>query len=311
MKKKVLLLIMTIVMAAGMCAGCGASKSVEVKADEVVAPEVEEAEQENEAEPATAEEPAVETAVNTSNVINNGDYFVEIDNKIYFRAYPIGTLEDPLQGTNFSIGSMGEESEIICYDKATGETSVALKDCGQGNINYLNGRFYFENCQGGIYSCLIDGTDVKEFETDETLYIAGCDDETQSLIVRAYNQEGDEKIELWNEGEYLVDLDADAADFYKPNIDYFTIDDDGSLVGYVGDNTITVEGFTENLYNCEYVDMVELQSFIGDCAYVVVNTARDNGEVTEENRRKYTRVETRYLEVNLTTGEVVEMAAMR
>lgn len=81
-------------------------------------------------------------------------------------------------------------------------------------------------------------------------------------------------------------------------------------MGYLNDKTITVPGYTENLYNMEVLDMVELQNFIDDYAYVIVNTVRDNGETDENNRYKYTRIGTKYLAVNLATGDVVEMVAV-
>jgi len=94
MKKKLVLMVMTVAMAVTFCAGCGKEKVVEeIAADD-------------------------SPSANTSKVKNNGNYFIEIDNKIYFRAYPIGTLEDPLAGEDFIIGSMGEQTDVMMKHRA-------------------------------------------------------------------------------------------------------------------------------------------------------------------------------------------------
>lgn len=310
MKNKITVSIMTIVIIASFLVGCAKTRDTanvidmtEKKEQEVEQDLSESSELENNEEKKMQE---------TEESVYNAEYFVMVNNKIYFRSYPIGTLETPLQGTDFVSGGMGEKSNVMCFDMKTKETTIAFSDNGQGAICYLDGRFYFEDCQGGMCSCKMDGSDVKRFETDESLSFLGCDLDSHTIIVKAYTTEGDEKIEVWNDGEYMVDLGENPYVKNAAVTDYFSIDDEGSLVrNNLEGQVMCVPNFTENLYNKVEMDVVELQNFIGEYAYLVVNTLHNNAETNEDSKYLYTRVATRYLQVNLETNEIIEMDSVR
>lgn len=364
---------------------------------------------------------------NKVNIINNNGHFVQVDDKVYYRSYPEGSVEDGVIGGNFSTAANGKESQIMCYDTNTKESAVIFSDKGCGTITYFGDRLYMPDIHGGMYSCKLDGSDVQEFESDKQIFVKGCENETETIIVDAYDKDYNRELQVWKDGMYMLTIKEEG---YVPNfitatdgyvvywygdtmdrqwlgvydlinsrqytlgkmpstetrngfeaLDNCVVDDgkiyiaggnfegsmvvlyeaaivsarldtrdslkvekviefsgddidlelpaykivdgkveliekeensisisDGDLVKYTatGNKTI-VKDFTDKIDYETVVDDIEIQEIVGDYVYMIVNTMEHNVAADVGWRYAYNRLDTRYMRVNLVTGEVEEL----
>ncbi|MCQ2534261.1 MAG: hypothetical protein MJ172_06815 [Clostridia bacterium] len=127
-------------------------------------------------------------------VSNNFEYFVEVDNRVYFRVYGDAAFYNPVVFGNFEYYPTGNLSSIYYYDKSTGELVRAFDDWGFGNIVFYNGIFYmngFEKAPNGdvaeiVYAVDMDGNKVDSFPT---VYgeIVGNNDACHEFYVAYHN----------------------------------------------------------------------------------------------------------------------------
>lgn len=107
------------------------------------------------------------------NVTKNNTYFVEINDRVYFRVYGEAAFENPVVFGNFQYYPTGNLSSICYYDKTTGEVVYAFDDWGFGDIVFYNGIFYmngYEKAPNGdttqiVYAVDMDGNRIDSFPT--------------------------------------------------------------------------------------------------------------------------------------------------
>ena len=106
------------------------------------------------------------------------EYYAEWDGNIYFRQY---SDEDMEKGALW--GSFGEiagsEKELMCLVPDGTLTQVGM-DYGHGSMYIVNGRLYSQKYDeqedgwsGRVYSCKLDGSDIREYDSNEVLAVRG------------------------------------------------------------------------------------------------------------------------------------------
>ena len=100
-------------------------------------------------------------------IYNNGNYFVQIQDRVYFRVYgPSAHSTEVLWGA-FMDYPTGGESEICYYDENTGEVMDAFTDYGYGKMVFCDSVFYMNGLDGNgnsyVYSVDSVGNIVNEY----------------------------------------------------------------------------------------------------------------------------------------------------
>ncbi len=75
-------------------------------------------------------------------ISNNGNFFVQIQERVYFRVYGPTAHEEGVLWGRFMDVPTGGESEICYFDRTTGEVVDAFKDYGFGKIVFCDSAFY-------------------------------------------------------------------------------------------------------------------------------------------------------------------------
>ncbi len=202
---KLTAVLTSLVMGTALLGGCGFLPVQAQAAEEAAAAD-------EAASPETAEA-----------ISGNGGYFVLQGTELYFRSYPADSLDHSALGGNFLSAPTGRPSDMMVYHTLTGDTSYLFSDSGYGSISLLDGRFYMEGQETGedgeplcfIYSCLPDGTDVKRLPSDHSLFFSGLEEDTGTLVLKAYDEQGTISLELWQGDQQAAVLsDPDRNVFY-------------------------------------------------------------------------------------------------
>lgn len=143
-------------------------------------------------------------------IAENGNYFVKVDNQVYYRVYPLQALEPSAVGGEFLQNPTGKESTLMCYDTTTQTATPMFSDSGCGKIAYLQDRFYMTKADGTLYSCDLDGSNVNVLST-ETQIFDGVDDKTESLITTQYDVDNQASLCIWQNDEKVATV-ADEKD---------------------------------------------------------------------------------------------------
>lgn len=83
-------------------------------------------------------------------VVNNGNYFVKVGDRVYFREYGKRALENPTIFGKYLLTPTGDSSHIDYYDESIGQTVQAFEDFGFGNIAYMDGHFFLNGLDFGV-----------------------------------------------------------------------------------------------------------------------------------------------------------------
>lgn len=158
MKKHWLLVALSIMMIGLL--GCGEDEEKAVEEKEAVVTE-----EESESEPALGNvnvEPSVIEKLSGDGVVGNGEFFIKIGDRIYFRKYGKDALCEAVMGGDFHSYFVEDGTRQICYVKK-GDTKVheAFYDTGFGELYYYDGLFYLKD-DLGTYTIDKDG-DNKEY----------------------------------------------------------------------------------------------------------------------------------------------------
>lgn len=213
-----------ITMSTVFLAGCGTEKSEEKQATKVTT--------EKNAEEIISEE-----------VKNNGSYLLTVGDVLYFRDYPISSMEI----TNIGKGHMGKVSDgkksyICSYDKKTGEVEKVTEDEYGGKLYYSADAIYTSNensetpkyakisLEDGLVKDLGEGT-IEGISEDGTLLAVekADDNENKITVVRTTDQS-----------------------------EVVTIEKTNTMVNYIGfyENSVVYEWDETVLYNAEIDEQV-------------------------------------------------------
>lgn len=150
-------------------------------------------------------------------VINNGSYFVRIDNRVYFRVSDDWSLNNSALLGEFSKNPDHDSASVLAYYNIdNGEFVPAFIDCGDGNIFYHDGIFYLNNIisndwtnEAAFYQLDIFGNTVQPMEYN---YIG------EGTIIGMDDLTGDYIVSHWNDGvtEFIVYNGTDALSLLTP-----------------------------------------------------------------------------------------------
>lgn len=165
-------------------------------------------------------------------VKNNGRYFVQIEDKIYF-----WKLKKESRKETALFGQYSEDStiknDLICMN-SLGEQNVILNDFGIGKIYVSNNKLFLSshtNLEKGItYSIDLDGQNKKVYENIEEIIDANNNYIIYKSNSKVYtmNTNNDKYTEVFNIGEY------EFLKLYNDNIYYYK-------TPQYGDTTITLK----------------------------------------------------------------------
>lgn len=159
----------------------------------------------------TVSENTGKEVVEETNIKNNGGYFVEIDNKVYFWEYneqmisPIWGDTSPLEYANKDSFIEIEKAKMRYYDKGDKTLYTAFEEYGYGEIYYYNNRFYLTELEIDkkenkniykVYSINMDGTDKRQIGEGK---IIACNFEDGSIIIENIKEIDEVSYELWTE----------------------------------------------------------------------------------------------------------------
>ena len=221
MRKRNLAVALAVTMIGATASGCGVNMpggdgeketpSVEATADTDNSETKEEVTEEN---TENQEETGTENlSGNESQEISiNGDYFVKVGDKVYYREYPQNALESSALYGDFLMHPTGKESSVMCYDTTTKTSTTLFKDKGNGKIAYMDGRLYMTDKNGRFYSCDMDGSDVKELYP-ESHDVEAVDKKTKSVITSYYDENYSRMIFIWQDGEAVDTISDDDISF--------------------------------------------------------------------------------------------------
>lgn len=106
------------------------------------------------------------------------EYYAEWNGNIYFRQYSDEDIEKGALWASF-IEIADSEKELMCLAPDGTLTQVGT-DCGRGSMYIVNGRFYSQKYDkqedgwsGRVYSCELDGSDIREYDSMEVLAVRG------------------------------------------------------------------------------------------------------------------------------------------
>lgn len=106
------------------------------------------------------------------------EYYVEWEGNIYFRQYSDGDIEDGALWASFT-EIADSEKELMCLS-SDGELTQVRTDHGYGSMYIVGGRFYSQKYDerkngwpGRVYSCELDGSDRREYDSTEVLAVRG------------------------------------------------------------------------------------------------------------------------------------------
>ncbi len=230
MKRKSAATVLILLMSATLIAGCSKAKSSKAEPDDgpdnviELADADESHESPDEEEPGEAEdEKSGETdtaydfagAFNEKQVYNNGNYFVRIRDKVYFRNIPRESMDEGATFGNFlGTESGADPCPLICYDMNTCEWEEIGKIEGTGQLYACPGGFYTGRTDQDSYEN--SSTYLYDPETGESdLYCrglpCGVSDSGQLLAVELFDgqsfftvlvKDGVETARLGNENIY-------------------------------------------------------------------------------------------------------------
>lgn len=207
-RKKMTAICMLTLMC--LAAGCGSKEDEE----EVSRPahEREEAEAVTEAqvtetpepteEPEAVEEPVIaekteeifSKAFNENLVVNNGSYFVQISDKVFFRAISPDSMEEGAVFGEFLTSEWNaKESPLICYDLNSHEWEEAGSITGVGKLYACPGGFYI----GYMEDAQLDTYATYYYDMEKGTQEKYCD----GLPV-GISQSGEILVTNWVKGEY-------------------------------------------------------------------------------------------------------------
>lgn len=106
------------------------------------------------------------------------EYYAEWDGNIYFRQYSDEDIEDGALWASF--GEIHDsEKELMCL-ASDGELTQVGTDHGYGSMYIVGGRIYsqkYDERENGwsrrVYSCELDGSDLREYDSAEVLAVRG------------------------------------------------------------------------------------------------------------------------------------------
>ena len=208
---------------------------------------------------------------NIDDIENNGTEFVRVGDVVFFRYYDDSELYT-INATWADFRSNSEQSYAGCvcyYDLNTGECGRAFTDYGNGEIYYVDGKFYSEHFEANdVYSinyikcCYPDGSGMKEHSDSDTYSsILAVSDDNSCFLVNAFLK-GETYIDfgdIYHAECYLEDeeaiLDAEFIDGVLYTVTYNYSDsvirirefdktsEFGYLLGQFGDGEMSAYGY--------------------------------------------------------------------
>jgi len=147
--------------------GCGTKelrKTEEPKAEKQ--PAITEAAEEEAVPTPEAQEEVEEPAEETVSVVGNGEFFIQVGNRVYFRQYDEKALSNSALWGDFYSAAPENGSAQICYlEDGHGRAEVAFADQGYGPLYFYKDRFYLKDSTS-CYSVKEDGSDRQRVSLD-------------------------------------------------------------------------------------------------------------------------------------------------
>ena len=132
-------------------------------------------------------------------VVNNGEQFVQVKNRIYYREYGQDALTTKIIGTRFIDDvTFDGNSTMMYYDTIAHTSNVAFEDNGYGPIYYSENTFflngYDENKKECVYSVEIDGSNKTIIGTGK---IVEMSPEGNFYAVSVTKEDGNSKLDIY------------------------------------------------------------------------------------------------------------------
>ena len=164
----------------------------------------------------------------SANVLNNGGYFVQVDDRVYFRRYGSNALEKTALWGYFLDAPTGGNSELCYYDNRTGKVGTLCSDNGYGKL-------YYSPAREGFYENVMNGSSC-------SLYFLPLKGGERELIDDNYEICG-----ISEDGIHLAIYDSQDG---TQNMGILSLYSDGTIDGYIigqeENDTTTICGIHEN-----------------------------------------------------------------
>ena len=217
-------------------------------------------------------------------IVNNGSYFVQVGQCIYYKSYDKESLPTSALWGDFMSCYPDEvgQSDLMCLDLATGKVKKIKKGEGRGKLFFVNDHFYmtfgYDAKLNKMYfgSVALDGSEKRIGEGE----LIGVDEATGTIITQSYDSTHNSILEIWKDGKKLDTLASkDESSLYfddviegelifdsvKTNKDYTTIQ---QLYSYdlkkVVQNKVASKVKLGTFPNCDEFSMVYSQQMIYD-----------------------------------------------
>ena len=206
------------------------------------------------------------TAANHS-VSNNGNYFVKIDDKVYFREYGKKALENPTIWGDYLYNPTGESSYIDYYDETEEKLVRVFEDFGHGIIAYMDGKFFmtgkdFSTNEYGIpyvYAMDMNGNEATMPELIHGEIKGVSKDNDMVFVESAYdgtNNNEQALIGIAKYGDRAFTINSEGYLYYIGNVDNYLIYEE--VFYQMGQNTQR-KLWCRDIYTDETTLIIELE----------------------------------------------------
>lgn len=230
------------------------------------------------------------------------EMYAEWEGKIYYRQYSDEDMDDAGLWAAF-LDTPYTEKELMCMEPDGSVTQVGVDD-GIDGLYIVNGRIYSQKCMQGkgsrVYSCALDGSDVKEYDPYTVLDVRGdkiiCaaeenaitwidarDGQEHTLIPENDLYFGAEYLDATEEEVFLYRLTENRSESYAPyDLTLYSVDYQGNVMDLA---TVTLQEYidcmSEEFMQTVVVSPLFIRFFqvLGDDLYFSVGTTNGTAHV--------------------------------
>lgn len=181
--------------------------------------------------------------------VNNGEYFLKVGNKVYYRVYGEDSLEKTALFGDFVNNPVvgGGNSSIYAFDETMESADFMFSDNGFGPLYYMNGRFYLTRYKapGCIETYSVDELGENEISYGGYTDLKGVSPDYDAFAYEGTNNSGNSTVTLYMGGEKIFEKSEKTKSY-----DIILVDGD-HLIYETSENNVS-DRCSYMLYSYEY-----------------------------------------------------------
>ena len=242
--------------------------------------ETKESEESKESEETAEPEEEVEQV----KVENNGGFFVEVEDKIYYRAYDSGSFNSNILGnTGFVNGSDGHSSNKIMSvskkDPAGTPETVIENDNGYGPM-YVYGGYIYSTQVDSEFNDSVYRVSLKTKKAEKVAdgFILGASPDGKTMLVESYDFSSTQLktvVAFYQNGKKISEKDMS---FASISVNYIAMNDDSAFF-FLHDDSDQTSAVVQLTTDGKYIILAEIAPYgDGEAAVPSIKNATVNGD---------------------------------